>query len=214
VSFLSHTKFYGEFAANAEARSEARAKARGYCDQSALDSDKEEKMAMRDLIPWTRSRDFMPDFWRDERTSPFLTLHREMNRLMDEMFRSFTSAPQVPRADFMSTSWPKIEVSESEKQITVTAEIPGMEEKDVELLLRDGNLVIRGEMKSETEEKERQWSERFYGRFERHIPVGSDIDEEKVEASFKKGVLTITCPKTPRAQEKAKRIAINAPTKH
>ncbi len=171
-------------------------------------------MAMRDLIPWARGRDIMPDVWRDERTSPFFTLQHEMNRLMDEMFRSFASAPQVPRADFMSTSWPKIEVSESEKQITVTAEIPGMEEKDVELLLRDGNLVIRGEMKSETEEKERQWSERFYGRFERHIPVGSDIDEEKVEASFKKGVLTVTCPKTARAQEKAKRIAINAPTKH
>jgi HSP20 family protein len=171
-------------------------------------------MAMRDLIPWTRSRDIMPDFWRDERTSPFLALHREMNRLMDEMFRSFTSAPHMTRADFLSASWPKVEVSESEKQITVTAEIPGMEEKDVELLLRDGNLVIRGEMKSETEEKERQWSERFYGRFERHIPVGSDIDEEKVEASFKKGVLTITCPKTARAQEKAKRITINAPTKH
>lgn len=171
-------------------------------------------MAMRDLIPWTRSRDIMLDFWRDERTSPFLTLHREMNRLMDEMFRSISSAPLMSGADFMSTSWPKAEVSESEKQVTVTAEIPGMEEKDVELLLRDGNLIIRGEMKSETVEKERQWSERFYGRFERHIPLGSDIDEERVEASFKKGVLTIICPKTERAQNQAKRIAINAPTKH
>jgi HSP20 family protein len=171
-------------------------------------------MAMRDLIPWARGRDLMPDFWRDERTSPFFTLQREMNRLMDDVFRSFTSTPLMPRMDWLSSSWPKVEVSESEKQITITAEIPGMEEKDVELLLREGSLIIRGEMKSETEEKERQWSERFYGRFERQIPVGHDIDEEKVAATFRNGVLTVICPKTERAQEKAKRIAINAPTKH
>jgi HSP20 family protein len=176
-------------------------------------SEKERAMAMRDLIPWARSRDFMPDFWRDE-GSPFYTLQREMTRLMDDMFRSFASAPLVPRGDFWRTSWPKVEVSESDKHITVTAEIPGIEEKDVELFLRDGNLVIKGEMKRETEEKERQWSERFYGRFERHILVGFDIDEDKVEATFKNGVLTVTLPKSERAQEKAKRIVINAPTKH
>jgi HSP20 family protein len=171
-------------------------------------------MAMRDLIPWARNRDVMPDFWHDERMSPFLTLHREMNRLMDDVFRNFTSSPHAwHRMDLAGTAWPKIEVAETEKQITVSAEIPGMEEKDVELLLKDGNLMVRGETKSETEDKGRQWSERFYGRFERQIPVGLDIDEDKVAASFKNGVLTIVCPKTERAQEKAKRIAINVPTK-
>jgi len=83
-----------------------------------------------------------------------------------------------------------------------------------EVLLNDGNLILRGEMKSETEDKERQFSERFYGRFERQIPVGIDIDENKVEASFKNGVLKVVLPKTERAQTKAKRIAINNPTKH
>jgi HSP20 family protein len=171
-------------------------------------------MALRDLIPWSRSREFMPDLWRDEGMNPFLTLHREMNRLMDEAFRGFSSLPfTTPRTDFVSTMWPKVEVAETDKQITVSAEIPGMEEKDVEVLLKDGYLVVRGEAKSETEDKERQWSERFYGRFERQIPVGMDIDEDKVEASFKNGVLTVICPKTERAQT-AKRIAINAPTKH
>jgi HSP20 family protein len=172
-------------------------------------------MNIRDLIPWTRSQDLMPDLWRDERMSPFLTLHREMNRLMDEAFRNFTSSPLAGRrTDFVSPAWPKLEVSENDKQITVTAEIPGIEEKDVELLLKDGNLIIRGEAKCETEDKERQWSERFYGRFERQIPVGMDIEEDKVEATFKNGVLTVICPKTERAQAKEKRIAINAPTKH
>ncbi len=171
-------------------------------------------MDMRDLIPWTRSRDIMPDFWRDERTNPFYALQREMNRFMDEVLRSFASSPLTPRMDYLSTAWPRVEVSESEKQVTITAEMPGLDEKDVEVLLREGNLIVRGEMKRETEAKERQWSERFYGRFERQIPVAFDIDEEKIEAAFKNGILTITCPKSERAQEKSKRIAINAPTKH
>lgn len=171
-------------------------------------------MAMRDLIPWARSRELLPDFWRDERMSPFVTLHREMNRLMDDMLRSFSSAPlDLTRADFVSAAWPKVEVTEGEKEIKVFAELPGFEEKDVELVFRDGNLIIRGEAKCATEEKERQWSERFYGRFERQVPVGVDIDEDKIEATFKNGVLTVVCPKSERAQA-AKRIAINAPTKH
>src|SRR3984893_14076699 len=174
-------------------------------------------MNMRDLIPWTRSQDSLPDLFRDDRTSPFLTLHREMNRLLDEAVRGFASLPSSlsgRRSDFVNPAWPKLEVAETDKQMTVSAEIPGMEEKDVELLFDDGNLIVRGEMKSETEDKERQISERFYGRFERQIPVGMDIDENKVEASFKNGILKIVLPKTERAQSKAKRIAINGPTKH
>ncbi len=172
-------------------------------------------MAIRDLIPWTRGREFMPDFWREERFGPFARLQREMDRMMDEVWRSFQTAPLgLARPEFVSAAWPRVEVAESGKEVTVTAEIPGMEEKDVEVMLRDGNLIIRGEVKSEVEDKERQWSERFFGRFERQIPVGMDIDEEKVEATFKNGLLKIVLPKTEQAQERAKRIEINAPTKH
>lgn len=172
-------------------------------------------MSIRDLIPWTRNQDLVPGLFRDESSSPFLTLHREMNRLLEEAFRGFTVSPLAGRrADFVNPAWPKLEVAESDKQITISAEIPGMEEKDVELYMDSGNLVVRGEMKSEMEDKERQFSERFYGRFERRIPVGMDIEEEKIEASFKNGVLKVILPKTERAQTRAKRIAINAPTKH
>ena len=172
-------------------------------------------MSICDLIPWTRSQDLVPELFRDERSSPFLTLHREMNRLLEEAFRGFALSPLAgQRAGFVNPVWPKLEVAETDKQITVSAEIPGMEEKDVELLMDDGNLIVRGEMKSESEDKERQFSERFYGRFERRIPVGMDIEENKIEASFKNGVLKVILPKTERAQSKAKRIAINAPTKH
>jgi HSP20 family protein len=125
-------------------------------------------MTIRDLIPWTRSQDLVPELFRDERSSPFLTLHREMNRLLDEAFRGFQMSPFAgQRTDFVNPAWPKLEVAETDKKITVSAEIPGMEEKDIEVVFSAGNLILRGETKSETEDKERHFSERFYGRFER-----------------------------------------------
>jgi HSP20 family protein len=92
--------------------------------------------------------------------------------------------------------------------VKVTAELPGLEEKEVQVELANGVLAIKGEKKTETEDKERRFSERHYGRFERRIPV-EDVDQDKVSASFKNGVLTVTMPKTAQAQSNVKRIAIN-----
>jgi HSP20 family protein len=171
-------------------------------------------MNMRDLMSWTRGSDQAPDFYH-EGTSGLTTLQREMNRLLEEALRGF-DAPTLfgRRQPFGNMAWPKIEVNESEKEITVSAEIPGLEEKDVELLLNDGNLIIRGEKKAEVEDKDRQFSERFYGRFERRIPLGPDIEEDKVEASFRNGLLKVIAPKSAHAQTKMRRIEINGPTKH
>jgi HSP20 family protein len=164
-------------------------------------------MAMRDLIPWGRGRDVAVR--RGEELNPFLTLHREMNRLFDDVFRGFDLAPFGSDRFFdHAMGWPKVEVSEGEKEIKVTAELPGLDEKDVEIELAHGILSIKGEKKTETEDKDRLFSERYYGRFERRLPV-DDVDEEKVSASFKNGVLTVTMPKLPDAQAKVKRIAIN-----
>lgn len=172
-------------------------------------------MSMRDLIPWARGSEHAPDFYRDERSSPFHTLQREMNCLLDEAFRGFDAPSLVGRRlGLANMGWPRIDVTETDKDIGVTAEIPGLEEKDVELMLSDGNLIIRGERKSEVEDKDRQFSECFYGRFERRIPVGADVAEDKIEASFKNGVLKVMLPKTEPSQTRAKRIAINNPTKH
>ena len=105
---------------------------------------------------------------------------------------------------------------ENDKDVRISAELPGMDEKDVEVLMGDGVLTIRGEKKSEIEDKDRAFSERSYGRFERRIPLGPDVDEDKVEAAFRNGVLTITVPKTAQAASPMKRIAINSgdATKH
>ena len=91
----------------------------------------------------------------------------------------------------------------------VIAELPGLEEKDVEVKLSDGLLAIKGEKKTETEDEDRLFSERYYGRFERRVPV-EDIEEDKVSASFRNGVLTVILPKLPEAQQQAKRIPINS----
>ena len=104
--------------------------------------------------------------------------------------------------------WPNIEVSEAGNQVKVTAELPGLDEKDVDIRLSDGVLVISGEKKTESEDKQRLFSERTYGRFERRIPL-DDIDEEKVSASFKNGVLTVTLPRSTEGVSKVRRIAIN-----
>ncbi len=165
-------------------------------------------MAIRDLIPWNRGRDVTVR--RGEDINPFLTFHREMNRLFDDVFRGFDLAPSTLGGRLLDRSygWPTIEVSEAENEVKVTAELPGLEEKDVDVQLSDGMLVISGEKKMETSDKDRLFSERFYGRFERRIPI-DDVDQDKVSAAFKNGVLTISLPRVAGAKPPVKRIAIN-----
>jgi len=172
-------------------------------------------MNMRDLIPWGRSheRSSAPSV-RGDQDHPFLTLHREMNRLFDDVFSRF-DAPMLSgsgRAGF-GLSWPSVEVTEAEGVVKVTAEVAGLDEKHVEVLLDDDVLVIRGEKRSESEDRERRFSERFYGRFERRIPLPFEVEQEKVEASFENGVLTVSLPKSPRAEARTKRIAVNSKAK-
>lgn len=163
-------------------------------------------MAMTDLIPWGRGRNVPAQSGGD--ASPFLALHREMNRLFDDVFRGFDLAPLGDHLLERSMGWPNIEVSETDKDVKVAAELPGLEDKDVEVEFANGVLSIKGEKKTETEDTNRRFSERYYGRFERRIPI-ENVDQDKVSAAFKNGVLTVTMPKLPEAQSKVKRIAIN-----
>jgi len=166
-------------------------------------------MSVRDLIPWGRqtSSNQAPVPFRESETTPFFGLRREIDRLFDDMFRmpSFGSVGAM--------TWPSVEVSDSEREVRISAEIPGLSEKDVELTVHDGVISIRGEKKSETEDKDRGYSERWYGRFERRIALPSGVEEEKAEASFRDGVLTVTLPKSAEATS-VRRIPINAETKH
>ena len=166
-------------------------------------------MPIKDLIPWNRGRSELAVRRNDEAANPFLTLHREMNRLFDDAFRGFDLGfPSLGERQSGGFGWPNLEVSEDANEVKVTAELPGLEEKDVDIHLADGVLTISGEKKTETEDRARLFSERYYGRFERRIPV-DDIDVDKVKASFKNGVLTIILPRLPTAKSNVRRIAIN-----
>ena len=164
-------------------------------------------MSVRDLIPWGRNTQ-VPSTYRDSEREPFLALHREMNRLFDDVFRSFGTRWSTLKP-WWSEGWPNVEVSETDKEIRVTAELPGLEEKDIEVLLDDSGLTLRGEKQSETDDKVKQFSERYYGRFERRIPLYQEVEQNRVDARFKNGVLTVTLLKTAKAQSQTKRIAIN-----
>ncbi|MGX9120544.1 Hsp20/alpha crystallin family protein [Mesorhizobium sp. BHbsci] len=165
-------------------------------------------MNVRDLIPWGRNGSQTPSVYRGGDQNPFLSLHREVNRLFEDVSRTFgTRFPSLGQLSPFNGGWPKVEISELDTELRVTAEVPGMEEKDIEVLLDDDVLTLRGEKRSETDEKD--YSERFYGRFERRIPLGYEVEDDKVKASFTNGVLTLALPKNPNAPSKVKRIPIN-----
>src|SRR5215217_5134617 len=111
-------------------------------------NEEEEPMAVRDLIPWGRSRSSVPSMAPSDEVSPFVALHREMNRLFDDVFNRFdTGMPSLlgRTPGFLGGAWPSVEVNASENEVRVSAELPGMDEKDVEVLVDNDVLTIRGE---------------------------------------------------------------------
>ena len=163
-------------------------------------------MAIKDLIPWNNGGREV-GIHRGTDVNPFFTLHREMNRMFDDIFRGFDLAPFGPARALNGLGWPQIDIDETDKEVRITAELPGLEEKDVSLEIANGILAISGEKKSESEDKSRRFSERYYGRFERRIPL-EDAEEDKVSAAFKNGVLSITVPKSAETKN-VRRITIN-----
>lgn len=169
-------------------------------------------MAIRDLIPWSRHENRLPTFvsaeQRDRDEHPILSLHREMNRLFDDVYRGFAT-PSFGSLD-RGFAWPNIELGETDKEISVTAELPGLDEKDVAITIEDGVLTLRGEKSSSVDDKDRGYSERSYGRFERRIGLPKGIDRDQASATFRNGLLTVTLPKTEAANENMRRIPVNA----
>ncbi len=102
---------------------------------------------------------------------------------------------------------PRLDMTEDAKAFTVTAELPGMSEKEIDLSLSGDTLTIRGE-RGEGDNKSNFYSERSYGSFMSLIPLPRQVDTDKVSASFKKGVLTITMPKTAAAEGELKKISV------
>jgi HSP20 family protein len=150
---------------------------------------------------------------------PWRSFRAEMDRLFDRFaggygfgmpsFRQlFDPAPAWRPESSFSFPTPAVEIGEDDKTYKITAELPGLEQKDVELVVRDGVLTLKGEKRYEKEEKDRHMSERAYGSFQRSFTLPDTIDRDKIAADLSKGVLTITLPKAPQAQKAEKKVEI------
>jgi HSP20 family protein len=153
------------------------------------------------------------------RASPLESLRREIDRLFEDW--GFWASPIRPSMFAVEPFWrreltwgaaPAVDIAESDKAYEITAELPGLDEKNIEVKLANGTLTIKGEKQEEKEEKKKDYylHERHFGSFERCFRVPEGLDADKIEASFKKGVLTVTLPKTPEAQKAEKKIAVKA----
>ncbi len=161
-------------------------------------------MTVGDIVPRSFGK-WLPKN-RDDR-NPFLGLRNEVDRLIEDFFKDFAMKPFEPAAAGFT---PRIDVSEDAAAVKVAAELPGVEEKDIDLSISGDSLVIKGEKKEQKEEKGKGYyrTERSYGAFSRTIPIPSDIEQKKITAVFKNGVLTVTLPKCQQAAAGAKKVPI------
>ena len=150
-----------------------------------------------------------PDIWQSFRG--------EMDRLFDRfgfpsLRRVFDIEPSWRSASSFGFSAPAIDMSEDERAYKVSAELPGINAKDIDVSVSGDTLVLKGEKRQEKEEKDKNYhfSERTYGSFQRSFQLPSSVDRDKVAADFSKGVLTITLPKTAEAQKPVKKIAVRS----
>jgi HSP20 family protein len=141
--------------------------------------------------------------------NPISTFRQEMDKLVESFFGGLDFHPFGKRS---GTFMPQVDVADTDKEIKVSVELPGLDDKDVEVSLTKETLTIKGEKKEEKEEKGKDYyrSERSFGSFTRTIPLPVAIDVEKAAASFKKGVLTVNLPKTKQVINETKKVAIKA----
>ncbi|NIA70881.1 Hsp20/alpha crystallin family protein [Pelagibius litoralis] len=162
-------------------------------------------MNLRDLTPWHHGK-------AGAGSTPAISeLHREVDRVFDDFWRGF-GGPSLFGGNGSAMAFDvRVDTSEDDKAYHVTAELPGMSEKDVEVTFADNMLTISGEKKEEKEVKEENVHrrERSFGSFRRSFTLPSEVDEAKIAATFKDGVMTIDLPKSKTAQKKAKKITIS-----
>ena len=162
-------------------------------------------MIERSILPWRR-RDVDP---------PLAALHDAMNGVFDDFSRGWDIAPFRRGLLAEATTFiPRLEVSDDDKNVMVRAELPGLDEKDIDVSLTGNLLTLKGEKRSEKEEKKQNYyyKERSYGAFERAVDLPCEVDRERAQATFKKGVLCINLPKTPQAQSSTRKIAVKTET--
>ncbi|MBI4431061.1 MAG: Hsp20/alpha crystallin family protein [Candidatus Omnitrophica bacterium] len=165
-------------------------------------------MKIKHLIPHKDGgeRDLQTAEWRD----PFYAFQRRVNDVFGNFFDAFDFEPFEAYEKQLRTFQPKMDVSETDKEFTISAEFPGLDEKDIEVVLEGDILTIKGEKKEEREERKKGYyrSERSYGAFQRSLAVPESVNTQGLTAEVKKGVLKIVLPKKPEAQIERKKIEV------
>jgi len=153
-------------------------------------------MSLKSLLPIGRDRGVARS------DNPFISLQREIDRLFDDFTSGFPTLPAFGKGK--TEMLPSMDVSETDKEIEITAELPGLEEKDVQINVADNLLTIRGEKKAEKEETDKNYRliERSYGSFERTLQLPDGVNADAIKATMAKGVLKVTVPKSAPAQVK------------
>ena len=143
---------------------------------------------------------------------PFFTVGKDMDEFINPLNLDFFGNSFIDFRPLKQDRFPKVDISETKDNFLITADLPGIDEKNVNITLDDGMLTIKGEKKTDTEDKQGEFysRERSYGAFQRSFEVPKIIDENKVGASFSNGVLTVKMPKTPEAKKEVKKILINS----
>lgn len=161
----------------------------------------------RPLSVFNRHRD-APALHNDATADPFSAFHSEINRLFDDFFGEF-SAPAFSGDNGGNGARPvHIDFKDKGKSIELHAELPGVDEDDVEVELDDNLLTIRGEKKTEEDDEETGYSRRAWSSFQRSMSLPFDVDPDAIEASFKNGVLKLKLPKPPELENKSRRIEV------
>lgn len=165
-------------------------------------------MQIKDLIPWGRKPQNASAVPQADNDHPIVSLQREMNRVFDSFWNRFGGAIDTG----FWQGYPRADVSETDDTVEVAVEVPGLDEKDLEVSLAGDVLTVKGEHKTERVEDRKGWylSERSYGTFYRAIPLPPGVSTEDAKASLRNGVLTVSLPKTAEAQAKVKRIDVKA----
>jgi HSP20 family protein len=129
----------------------------------------------------------------------------QLRQEMDDLAQRFFGEPLGGNGPATVQAWaPRVDIEETDKEILVKADLPGVEPKDVEITVTDGSLVLRGERKEEREDKRKHYHrvERFVGQFYREVPLPPGTDPDKIVANGAKGVVTVSIPKKPEVQAK------------
>jgi HSP20 family protein len=150
---------------------------------------------MADLTQWKNKRGKEIDYFREG-----------MENLFDNFFKRFPFS----RLEQERFEYPRVDVSETKNLVIVKAEIPGLDPKELEILVRGNTLIIEGERKEEKEEKDENYHrvERYYGSFSREIPIPAEVVADKIQASYKNGVLKIELPKSETAKKQKIKIEV------